>query len=192
MLRIGKRGVTGHFSDYFRTSSFKSETFMHWSCSLVISGIRFYSHSLRKDSARLSQVLFIDSVDRLAFHRPTPHLSCQKCPKTVLVPKEGVPMNSLWKNEGTLTKFAWDMAERVPRLLRAIGPPLSLGYHDAMHTAPLRKNCGHRGMYNCLYYSKIESSKSSKPSTDDFKPPLLTRPSQFRRKRSRMKGHIAT
>ena len=29
MLRIGKQGVTGHFSDYF-TSSFKSETFMYY------------------------------------------------------------------------------------------------------------------------------------------------------------------
>ena len=35
-------------------------------------------------------------------------------------------MNTLWKNEGIPTRIAWDMAERVPRLLRAIGPPLIL------------------------------------------------------------------
>ena len=47
------------------TSSFKSEIFMHYCCSLLISGIHFYSHSLRKESARMSQVLLADSVDRL-------------------------------------------------------------------------------------------------------------------------------
>ena len=43
----GGGGVTGHFSDLFH-KQFKSETFMHLSCSLLISGIHFDSHSLRK------------------------------------------------------------------------------------------------------------------------------------------------
>ena len=46
---------------------------MHQSCSLLISGIHFYSHWLRKESARMSQVLFVDRVVRLTFHRPKPH-----------------------------------------------------------------------------------------------------------------------
>ena len=122
-LPFGKLVVTGHFSDYF-TSSFKSETFMHLSCSLLISGIHFYSHSLRKQSAWMSQVLFINVVDRLTFPRSKPHLSCQKCPKTVFSSKEDVPMITLWKKESIPTRIAWGMAEkRVPRLLRAIGPP---------------------------------------------------------------------
>ena len=73
----------------------------------------------------MSQVLFVDSVGRLTFHRPEPHLSCQKCPKTVFTSKEDVPMYTLWKNESIPTRIAWDMAERVPRLLQAIGPPLN-------------------------------------------------------------------
>ena len=72
----------------------------------------------------MSQVLLVDSIDRLTFHRPKPHLSCQKCPKTVFSLKEDVPMYALWKNESIPTRIAWDMAERVPRLLRAIDPPL--------------------------------------------------------------------
>ena len=34
-------------------------------------------------------------------------------------------MYTLWNNESIPTTIAWDMAERVPRLVRAIGPPLN-------------------------------------------------------------------
>ena len=88
---------------------FKSETFMHSSCSLLISGIHFYRHSLRKESARMSQVLFVDSVDRLTFHRPKPHFSSQKCPKAVFSSKEDVPMYTLWKKESIPTRIACDI-----------------------------------------------------------------------------------
>ena len=33
----------------------------------------------------------VDSVDRLTFHRPKPHLSCQKCPKTVFSSERRCP-----------------------------------------------------------------------------------------------------
>ena len=77
------------------TSSFKSEIFMHYSCSLLISGIHFYSHSLRKEGARMSQVLLAVSVDRLTFHTPIPQLSCRKCPKTLFASKEDFPMKTV-------------------------------------------------------------------------------------------------
>ena len=103
---------------------------------LLISGIHFFSHSLRKESSRMSQVLSVDRVDRLTFHRPKrlkPHFkSCQKCPKTVHLSNEDVPMDILWENEGIPLSIAWDMAERVPRLLRAIGPPLRQGPKDPL------------------------------------------------------------
>ena len=59
----------------------------------------------------MSHVWLVESVDRLTFHRPKPHLSCQKCHKTVFVSKEDASMNTLWTNEDIPTRIAWDMAE---------------------------------------------------------------------------------
>ena len=128
MLCIGNRGggggVTGHFRDYF-TSSLNlrhscTSPVLCWSLGSISIAIAW-----KKKVLGCHKFCFVDSVDRLTFHRPKPHLSCQKCPKTVFSSKEDVPMYTLWKNESIPTRIAWDMAERVPRLLRAIGPPLN-------------------------------------------------------------------
>ena len=77
-------------------------------------------------TVRILRFASVKWCDRLTIHRPKAHLSCQKCPKTVFVSNEDVPMDTLWKTDSIPTRIAWDMAERVPRLLRAIGSPLSL------------------------------------------------------------------
>ena len=124
MLCIGKRGVTGHFSDYF-TSSLNlrhscTSPVLCWSLGSIsiakawekkVLGCHKFCLSIASIgwlSTGLNHTFLAKSALKQYFHRKMP-----QCVYT------------LWKNESIPTRIAWDMAERVQRLLQAVGPPLN-------------------------------------------------------------------
>ena len=123
MLCIDKRGVTGHFSDYF-TSSLNlrhscTSPVLCWSLGSIsiakawekkVLGCHKFCLSIASIgwlSTGLNHTCLAKSALKQYFHRK----KMSQC--TLCEQKERIP-----------TRIAWDMAERVPRLLRANGPPL--------------------------------------------------------------------
>ena len=127
MLCIGKRGVTGYFSDNF-TSSLNlrhscTSPVLCWSLGSISIAIAWEKKELGCHKFCLS----IASIGWLS--TGLNHTFLAKTALKQYFHRKKMSQCTLWKNESIPTRIAWDMAERLPRLLRAIDPlkPITFG-----------------------------------------------------------------
>ena len=72
----------------------------------------------------MSQVVLVDSVDRLTFPRPRPHLSCQKCPNCICI-ERGCPNEHYEKMKALLPGLPEIWPKECRDCHELLFPPLS-------------------------------------------------------------------
>ena len=145
-------GVTGHFSDYFTSSLNLRHSCtcpaLCWSLGSISTAIAWEKKVLGCHKFCLS----ITSIGWLSTGLNHTFLATSALKQYFIERLEDVPMYTLWKHESIPTRIAWDIAERVPRLLRAIGPPPPFSIQSCTQNWPTPKVQSRSGDWIELFY----------------------------------------